>query len=124
MLGKGNRKGVRRWSATGGGLSCYSPTITVPNTRTGLKGSSKKSSRAKITDENLIGKFVYQINRELVINFGKTSTQAKALVFNANLPEYLSKHPIALHDSPHEWAIKLLTKNKDVETLERYYSSL
>lgn len=85
-------------------------------------GQVFKQENFKLGNE-LVGQFVYQIRRELVVNFGKTTVQAHMLVTRANLNDYLTKHLLALHDSPHEWAIKLLTKNNDVETLERYYSS-
>lgn len=90
-----------------------------------LKTRSWKSriQKGKHRDADLVEKFVHQIGRELVVNFGKTNAQAQVMVNEANLNDYLVENPIALHDSPHQWAIKLLTKFDDDETLERYYSS-
>lgn len=75
------------------------------------------------TERNSVTKFILQIKRELIRDFGKTEPQAQALVVKSDLQNYLSKHPIVLHDSPHEWAVKLLTKHNDVKTLEHYYMS-
>lgn len=134
---KGDKKGLKRNASA---ETCSILTSAVPKVRSvgqvrQVRARIKQlevppeiikqqGQRRKLKkDRDLILEFINQIGRELVINFGKTASQAEVLVARAYLRDYLSKHPIALHDSPNEWAIKLLTKNNDIETLERYYSS-
>jgi len=61
------------------------------------------------------------IVRELIIDFGKTELEAGKLVNKANVFQSLTKNPIGLHDSPHMWALIVLTENNDVVALEKYY---
>lgn len=62
------------------------------------------------------------IHRELVVSFGKTNYQAEQMIKRAKAYQTLKASPLSLHDSPHEWAIKVLTADDDMETLEKYYS--
>lgn len=61
-----------------------------------------------------------QTTKELITVFHKSIQEAERIVKDSKMEKYLLKHPIGLHDSPHKWAIRLLTEERDVETLEKY----
>jgi hypothetical protein len=61
------------------------------------------------------------IIRELVTGFGKSDLEAGRFVNKARVFQSLIKNPLGLHESPHMWAISVLTENGDVEALEKYY---
>ena len=58
--------------------------------------------------------------KELIVKFHKTITDAEKIVKSSKMEEYVVKHPITLHESAYNWAVKLLTENDDIETLEKY----
>ena len=59
-------------------------------------------------------------SKELMTKFHKSMTEAEQIVSDALLEQYVVRHPMALHDSAYDWAVKLLTEKDDIETLERY----
>jgi hypothetical protein len=61
------------------------------------------------------------IMRELILEFDKTEEESLFLIRNSNVYESILKEPIGLHDSPHQWALIVLTHNNDVDALEKYY---
>lgn len=62
------------------------------------------------------------IARELTSNFGKSEEQAWELLNKVKIGTLLAKHPLSLHESPENWAIGVLTKAKEWDTLDRYYT--
>ena len=60
------------------------------------------------------------IVKELIVRFRKPISEAEDLVKNSDIEKIILKHPIALHDSAYNWAVKLLAANGDIETLENY----
>jgi len=65
--------------------------------------------------------FVQKIVNELVDDFGFDRPLAIRLIRRAQVVRSLTQNPIGFHDSPHQWAIKVLTKVNDYETLSKYY---
>lgn len=64
---------------------------------------------------------IKQTIKELQL-LGKSKKQSKSIIYNkTNYWYLLNTHSLALHNSPHQWAIGLLTKVKDYKTLDRYY---
>ena len=92
----------------------------VPVKRSSRFGNPRKLQR---DEAGVINEFISLIAKELVTGFGKTSIQAKRLLDKAEVFDTLTKNPIGLHDSPHEWALKVLTKNNQFRILKKYYSS-
>lgn len=62
------------------------------------------------------------IARELTMTFGKSDEQVRELLNKVKIGSLLAKHPLSLHESPQNWAVGILTKAKDWDTLDRYYS--
>lgn len=58
--------------------------------------------------------------KELVVSFKKSLKDAEDIVKKTKMEEYILKHPITLHDSAYDWAVKLLTEIEDIETLEKH----
>lgn len=56
--------------------------------------------------------------KELVVSFNKSLEEAEKIVKQAKMEEYILKHPITLHDSAYDWAVKLLTEIEDAELLK------
>ena len=57
------------------------------------------------------------ITQELTNEFKKTELEARIILEKVDIMGLLKKHPLSLHDSPHNWAVGVLTKVKDRETL-------
>lgn len=55
----------------------------------------------------------------LIKDFEKSEVDAEKIVKDFNIKWYILMHPILLHDSPYEWALRLLTRNKDIAALEK-----
>lgn len=72
-----------------------------------------------ITDKR-ISKLESNTVEVLIKMFHKDIIEAEQLVEAANLGKFIRKHPIALHDSPYDFAIEILTKVKDYEVIEQY----
>lgn len=54
---------------------------------------------------------------------GKSKKEAKSIIYDkTNYQGILNRHPLALHDSPHQWALTLLTKVNDWNILNKYYN--
>ena len=58
--------------------------------------------------------------KELIVRFNKSISEAEDLVKNSDMERIILKHPIALHDSAYNWAVKLLTENGEIETLKKH----
>jgi hypothetical protein len=58
----------------------------------------------------------------LIIKFGKTASESEKMINDFKMEDFVAKHPIALHESPFDWALRLLTKNKDYEALDKLVS--
>lgn len=64
---------------------------------------------------------VQGIVNELVNDFGIDKTLAIRFISQAKVIPSLITNPIGFHDSPHQWAVKVLTKVNDHKTLSKYY---
>ena len=62
------------------------------------------------------------IAKQLVEEFGKSLTEAEKLVKEAKIYNLVMENELALHESPHQWALSILTQSGDEETLEKYYN--
>jgi Rod binding domain-containing protein len=62
------------------------------------------------------------ITNELVKEFGKSLTEAESMVKEAKIYELVLENELALHESPHQWALSILTQRGDEEALGRYYN--
>ncbi|HBW38726.1 MAG TPA: hypothetical protein DEF89_27135 [Desulfosporosinus sp.] len=78
--------------------------------------------RAKHASREPYRHMVSLIARELTMTFGKTDEQAWKLLKKVRIGSLLAKHPLSLHESPQNWAVGILTKAKEWDTLDRYYS--
>lgn len=85
------------------------------------KSSPGKNSSTEKISHYKIGRFLRKILNELVESFGKKQDDAIRLIRTAGVYESLTRNPLGLHDSPHEWALKVLTKANDYEALSKYY---
>lgn len=65
---------------------------------------------------------VKQIEKELVSEFWKTKEEAKFLVKAHRVKRILYECPSLLHDSPTDWALVILSKEDDVETIIKWYT--
>lgn len=81
-----------------------------------------KVVRAKHASREPYHHMVSLIARELTMTFGKSDEQAWKLLNKVRIGSLLAKHPLSLHESPQNWAVGILTKAKEWDTLDRYYS--
>jgi hypothetical protein len=65
---------------------------------------------------------INHIIRELIVEFGKSKTEAIHLVKKSGVEKSLIKDPMGFHESPYNWALSILTDNDDVEALEKHLS--
>ena len=81
-----------------------------------------RTVRAKHASREPYRHMVSLIARELTTTFGKSDEQAWKLLNKVRIVSLLAKHPLSLHESPQNWAVGILTKAKEWDTLDRYYS--
>ena len=68
-----------------------------------------------------ISQMMHDIRRELVLEFGKSWREADALIQKAKVYESLNENPLGLHESPYDWALIVLTINRDTQALKEHY---
>lgn len=61
------------------------------------------------------------VENELISQFSKSICEAKKLIEDYGMIEYLKKNPEGLHDSSHTWALVILTKMNDLDSINKYY---
>jgi UDP-N-acetylglucosamine transferase subunit ALG13 len=63
---------------------------------------------------------INHIIRELIVEFGKSKTDAIRLLEKSKVEKSLVTDPMGFHESPYNWALSILTDNNDVEALEKH----
>lgn len=63
---------------------------------------------------------IFLIKKELVHSFNKSPEEAEDQIKNANVYQSLISQPIGLHEPPYHWALIVLAKNNDYQTIEKY----
>lgn len=65
-------------------------------------------------------KLLENLTKQILINdFEKSEADAETMIKEFNIKSYVWKHPILLQDSPYDWVLRLLTRNKDIKALEK-----
>lgn len=55
----------------------------------------------------------------LISSFGKSVAESEKMINSFGMEAFIIKHPMALHESAYDWALRLLTKNEDYEALRK-----
>ncbi|SFA49959.1 hypothetical protein SAMN05192569_102333 [Parageobacillus thermantarcticus] len=76
------------------------------------------ANSAKLQKE--IDVMIQHIIRELIVEFGKSETEAIHLVEQSDVKKSLMQDPSGFHDSPYHWALSILTDCDEAEALERH----
>ncbi|WP_144517773.1 hypothetical protein [Bacillus sp. FDAARGOS_235] len=61
------------------------------------------------------------VQKELITTFKKNKHEAQEMIKKVGIYDAVIESPRRLHDSPHKWALIVLTQYNDVEAIEQYF---